>query len=400
MNNMFYEQSYNDIKALVERLNHYRDSYYNDQKSLISDKAYDELYDILEEMEKSTGIILSNSPTQSVGYEVKSKLEKIKHSHPMLSLAKTKDVNELIKFSNNKGCILSCKLDGLTCLLSYDNGKLIQAETRGNGEEGELITHNAKFFDNIPLTIPYKDHFEIEGEAIITTYDFETINNNLPENVEKYKNPRNLASGSVRQLDNKITKNRHVKFIAWKVPNEINGCKHNESFAQRLLYAEQNFKFDIVPFVNYNSKTESVENGLHIDDLIKNLKYKATEYGYPIDGLVLTYEDINYGNSLGMTGHHPKHSIAFKFYDDEYESNLLGIEYSMGKTGILSPVAIFDPVEIDGTIVQRASLSNLSVMENKLGKHPFVGQRIFIVKRNQVVPWVEWSEDENGNRIG
>ena len=203
----------NRLKELTEQLNHYRDSYYNNSESLISDKQYDDLFDELQKLEKEIGITMSNSPTETVGYEVKSKLEKVKHSHPMLSLDKTKSTDDLVKFSSGKDCILSLKMDGLTVLNTYNDGVLCQAETRGNGEEGEIITHNAKVFDNLPLSIPCERNFEIEGEAIITQSDFEKINTN-----EEYKNCRNLASGSVRQLDSNITKNRHVRFVAWKVP--------------------------------------------------------------------------------------------------------------------------------------------------------------------------------------
>ena len=208
------------IKELTQQLNHYRDSYYNNSVSEISDHEYDDLFDELKKLEEETNIIMANSPTHTVGYEVKSKLEKVKHSHSMLSLDKTKSVDDLKKFAGDKNCLLMCKMDGLTVLLTYENGELIQAETRGNGEEGEIITHNARVFENIPLHIDYTGYLEIEGEAVITYDDFEKINSKLPEN-EKYKNPRNLVSGSVRQLDSNIATQRHIKFIAWKIPNLI-----------------------------------------------------------------------------------------------------------------------------------------------------------------------------------
>ncbi len=221
------------IKNLTRQLNRYRDSYYNNSVSEISDQEYDNLFDELKKLEEETNTIMANSPTRTVGYEVKSRLTKVKHSHPMLSLDKTKSTDDLKKFASNKDCLLMCKMDGLTVLLTYENGELAQAETRGNGEEGEIITHNAKVFENIPLHIDYTGHLEIEGEAIITYDDFEKINSKLPE-YEKYKNPRNLVSGSVRQLDSNIAAHRHIKFIAWKVPNIEDKIKSDNSILFRL----------------------------------------------------------------------------------------------------------------------------------------------------------------------
>ncbi len=471
------------IKRLIKQLNEYRDSYYNEARPVVSDAAYDKLFDELSELEKETGVVYANSPTQTVGYVVKSELEKVKHSHPMfaaydklfdelseleketgvvyansptqtvgyvvkselekvkhshpmLSLDKTKSVDDLVKFAGEKDCILSLKMDGLTCLLTYENGELVQGETRGDGEVGELITHNAKVFDNIPLTIDYKGHFEIEGEAIITYDDFNKINEFLSDD-KKYKNPRNLASGSVRQLDSKIASQRHIKFIAWKVPTEVPEGICSNSFLHRLMCA-RDFGFEIISFLAYSSsdkehlpemieslKTKAHNYGYpidglvmtyndiqygeslgmtaysssdkeHLPEMIESLKTKAHNYGYPIDGLVMTYNDIQYGESLGMTGHHPKHSIAFKFYDEEVETVLKNIEWSMGKIGSLTPVAIFDPVEIDGTMVERASLSNISILEKTLGKKPYVGQIIVVSKRNMIIPKIERAKDENG----
>lgn len=364
------------IKYLVKQLNEYRDSYYNDARPVVSDAAYDKLFDELSELEKETGVVYANSPTQTVGYVVKSELEKVKHSHPMLSLDKTKSVDDLVKFAGEKDCILSLKMDGLTCLLTYENGELVQGETRGDGEVGELITHNAKVFDNIPLTIDYKGHFEIEGEAIITYDDFNKINEFLSDD-KKYKNPRNLASGSVRQLDSKIASQRHIKFIAWKVPTEV----ASNSFINRLQYAAE-LGFDTVPFLPIRGNS----NAEFINIVIEQLQRRANERSFPIDGLVATYNDITYGESLGMTGHHPKHSIAFKFYDEEVETVLKNIEWSMGKIGSLTPVAIFDPVEIDGTMVERASLHNVSIL-TKLDLQ--IGDTIIVYKANQIIPQVK-----------
>lgn len=365
------------IKWLVRELNKHRDAYYNDSRPTISDAEYDKMFDELQSLEKDTGIIMSNSPTQTVGYEVKSELQKVKHSHPMLSLDKTKSEDDLIKFAGDKDCILSLKMDGLTVSLTYVEGKLIKAETRGNGEVGEDITHNAKVFENIPLTIDYKGRFEIEGEAIITYNDFEKINNTLPED-KKYKNPRNLVSGSVRQLDSGIAAKRHIKFIAWKVPlMEENNLSN--SFLYRLNYARC-LGFEVVPFLTYTNNDKET-----LSLIIESLKNGANVNSYPIDGLVLALNDIQYGESLGMTGHHPKHSIAFKFYDEEVETTLLDIEWSMGKSGQLTPVAIFESVELDGTTVSRASIHNVSIL-TKLDLQ--VGDTITVYKSNQIIPQI------------
>ena len=373
------------LKELTEQLNRYRDSYYNNSESLISDKQYDDLFDELQSLEEETGIVMSNSPTNTVGYEVKSKLEKVKHSHPMLSLNKTKSIDELKKFANNRDCLLMCKMDGLTVLLTYENGELIQAETRGNGEEGEIITHNAKVFDNIPVHIDYAGRLEVEGEAIITYDDFEKINSKLLEN-EKYKNPRNLVSGSVRQLDSNIAAQRHIKFIAWKVPYVIKEKYAIKTMVDRFSLIEE-LGFETVPQVIIKSWEE------YYDEYIKILKEIAQEKGFPIDGLVMTYNDISYGESLGMTGHHPKHSLAFKFYDDIYPTELLDVEFTMGKTGVLTPTAIFKPVEIDGTVVERASLHNISIMKELGITHK--GQTVNVYKANQVIPQIDSIEEDD-----
>ena len=360
------------IKELTKQLNQYRDSYYNDSISKMSDHEYDNLFDELKRLEEETNITMANSPTQTVGYEIKSKLEKVKHSHPMLSLDKTKSIDDLIKFSDGKDCILSLKLDGLTVLNTYNNGILDQSETRGDGEQGEIITHNAKVFDNLPLNIPCNNKFEIEGEAIITQSDFDKINVN-----GEYKNCRNLASGSVRQLDSNIAKNRHIKFIAWKIPFGLTTYSYGFELATK-------WGFDVVPYVKYNSLTDNIEEKIQL------LKSIAQEKSLPIDGLVLTYDNIEYGKSLGTTGHHPKHSLAYKFYDDIYPTKLLDVEFTMGKTGVLTPTAVFEPVEIDGTIVERASLHNLSIMK-ELGISSKY-QEIGVYKANMIIPQIDYAE--------
>lgn len=360
------------LKELTEYLNKCRNAYYNENKSLITDYEYDNLYDELENLENETTISFANSPTKNVGFEVKSELKKVKHSHPMLSLDKTKSVEELKKFIGNNEYVLSCKMDGLTILLTYEDGFLVKAETRGSGETGEDVTHNAKVFENIPLIIPHKERFEVEGEAIITYDDFEKINDNLSEDT-KYKNPRNLASGSVRQLDSKIASQRHLKFIAWKVPTNI-----SNSFSDNLNYLNK-LGFTVVPYV----ATNDIE---HLEWLIEDRKLCADKLSYPIDGLVITYNDIIYGKSLGITGHHPKHSIAFKFYDEEVVTTLRDIEWSMGKSGQLTPVAAFEPIEIEGTTVERASVHNVSIL-TQLDLQ--IGDEITVYKANQIIPQVK-----------
>ena len=364
-----------EMKALVEKLNQYRDAYYNNAESIVTDHQYDDLCDQLEKMEKETGIILSNSPVHSVGYEVKSKLEKIEHSHLMMSLDKTKDVNVLRKFIGDKDSLLMCKMDGLTILLTYEDGELIQAETRGNGVTGEIITHNAKVFENIPMHINQKGHVEIEGEAIITYTDFEKINNLIKHEEDRYKNPRNLASGSVRQLDSKIAAKRHVRFIVWKVPAGMNQLP---LMSERFEKARE-LGFDIVPYIQIFKEQQSLEEAINL------LKEKASQLSYPIDGLVAAYNDIAYGLSLGTTDKYPRHSLAFKFYNVEYETVLNAVEWTMGKSGQLTPTAVFEPVEIDGTSVSRASLHNVSIFK-RFYLHK--GDTVAVYKANQIIPQI------------
>lgn len=361
----------NRIIKLVSTLNEYRDFYYNKNQSLVSDQRYDEMLDELAGLEKECNIVLANSPTQTVGYEVVSQLEKVKHSHPMLSLNKTQSVDDLVDFVKDKDCLLSLKMDGLTVLLTYDKGELIRAETRGNGEIGEVITHNAMVFENLPLKIAYQGYLEVEGEAIITYEDFDEINKNIPEE-DRYKNPRNLASGSIRQLDSSIAAKRHLKFIAWRVPSIT-----NTSMLDTLSFVEKQ-GFTIVPY-----KLIKVKELYEISENIEALRIVSKAMSYPIDGLVITYDDIEYGLNLGRTGHHPRHSMAFKFYQDRVETTLLDVEWSPSRTGLINPVAIFEPIEIDGTTVSRATLNNVSIIEElKLG----IGDTIAVIKANQIIP--------------
>lgn len=370
------------IKELVEKLNYYRDVYYNESRSEISDFEYDKLFDELSSLEKESGFVMVNSPTQTVGYEVKSKLSKVAHNHPMLSLDKTKSVDDVIKFLNGKDGVIMAKMDGLTCSVRYLNGKLVSAETRGNGEIGEDILHCAKTIKNLPLEINCLDEVIIDGEVIITYDDFEKINATLPEN-ERYKHPRNLASGSIRQLDSSIAAKRNMKFIAWKM---VKGYKNN-SFYSRLIRMA-NWGFDIVPVALIPTMMQNEQQVTEAIDVMKNW---ASQKSFPIDGCVFGYDDIAYGDSLGATGHHLRSQLAYKFYDEIYPTKLQYIDWTMGKTGVLTPTAVFDPVEIDGSVVERASLHNISVLTNVLGK-PYVGQKIHISKRNMIIPQIEWGD--------
>lgn len=365
----------NRVQELVNTLNVYRNAYYNENKSLVSDKEYDELFDELAALEKESGIIYPNSPTQTVGYVVSSKLEKVKHNHPLLSLGKTTDIKDFIDYFQGKPVVIMAKMDGLTCSLYYEDGKLIRAESRGNGEIGEDITNNAKTFVNLPLTIPYKGKLWIDGEAIIDYQTFDEINKNEET---PYKNPRNLVSGSVRQLNSEIAAKRKIKFIAWKL-YKAEGTDGKREFDSNTL----NFKlldgigFEVVPL----AYCEKFEQQCEIS--IEMLKKICEEKHYPIDGMVGMFDDIQYGNNLGMTGHHPKHSLAYKFYQERNETELIDVEWSTSRTGLINPVAIVEPVEIDGTTVSRATLNNVSIIKDlKLG----IGDTVTIIKANQIIP--------------
>lgn len=365
------------IRELVQALNHYRDQYYNNSTSEISDFEYDKLFDELSALESETGLIFAGSPTQTVGYEVKSELTKVKHNHPMLSLDKTKDVDEIIKFLNYKHGIIMAKMDGLTCSLRYLNGELVSAETRGDGETGEDILHCARTIKNIPLKIDCKNEVIIDGEVIITYDDFEKINSSLPDD-QKYKHPRNLASGSIRQLDSNIAAQRNMKFIAWKM---VTGYKNN-SFLDRLARMST-LGFDVTPWLPIDPVYQS---GNLMQVLIDGIKESSEQKSYPIDGCVIGYNDIAYGESLGATGHHLRSQIAFKFYDELYETRLVDIEWTMGKTNTLTPTAIFETIDIDGTDVSRASLHNISIIKN-LGLTKNCTVRVY--KANQIIPQID-----------
>ena len=366
------------IKELVELLNYYRDQYYNHSNSVISDFEYDKLFDELVELEKETGFIMTVSPTQTVGYEVKSELTKVKHNHPMLSLDKTKDVEDVLKFLNGQDGVVMAKMDGLTCSVRYIDGELVSAETRGDGEVGEDILHCAKTIKNLPLRIDYKGEVIIDGEVIITYDDFEKINAALPDD-QKYKHPRNLASGSIRQLDSNIAAQRNMKFVAWKF---VKGSDNN-SFTQRWQYMTQ-LGFDVVPILSLPAIW--CDSGEQIKIAIEQIKSWANDDRYPIDGCVFGYDDIAYGDSLGATGHHLRSQLAYKFYDELYETTLLRVEWTMGKTNTLTPTAVFETVNIDGTDVSRASLHNISIIKN-LGLTNNCTVRVY--KANQIIPQID-----------
>lgn len=379
--------------GLVQNLNKCRDSYYNQSEPLIPDDEYDTLFDKLTSLEKEAGIVLSNSPTQTVGYEVRSKLTKVKHDIPLLSLDKTKDTNDLIKFIKANPCLLMFKYDGLTVELIYNEGHLIQASTRGDGYVGEDITHNAKTFKNIPLSIPYQGFLRVVGEAIIHKKDFETINDNLPAGEKPYANARNLVSGSVRQLDNKVCEKRNVNFMLWDVLEGLDDECINHRY-EKLTYCA-NIGFAYPNMIIYKTVPENQQLECDID----TLKQQAIDMGIPIDGLVVKYDSIEFSQQKGGTSHHNNDGIAFKFEDEKEKTILRKIEWSLGRTGQLTPVAIFDPVELEGTVISRASVHNLSYLADY---DLNIGDEIEVYKANMIIPQIykNLSAQNRTNKIG
>ncbi|MBP3816544.1 MAG: NAD-dependent DNA ligase LigA [Firmicutes bacterium] len=366
------------MRELIEELNKASKAYYVEGREIISNFEYDKLYDELLELEKETGIELAGSPTQEVGYEVLSELPKEVHPTRMLSLNKTKSREELAEWlGNNKG-LLSWKLDGLTIVLTYENGELVKAVTRGNGQIGEVVTANAKTFVNLPVKIGYKGAVTLRGEAVISYKDFEEINEKIPEVDAKYKNPRNLCSGSVRQLNSGITKERKVRFYAFSlVSQEGDYPPQVEESREAGLKWLESLGFDIV---NYR-----VVDGSNVIEGVSLFEGEIEDNPIPSDGLVLTLEDLEYSRSLGTTAKFPRDSIAFKWRDQIAETSLRDIQWSASRTGLINPVAIFDPVELEGTTVTRASLHNISIMEDlKLG----IGDRIQVYKANMIIPQI------------
>lgn len=363
------------MQELVELLNRAGKAYYQESREIMSNFEYDALYDELKGLEEELGIVLASSPTIHVGYEVLSELPKERHESPMLSLDKTKEVSRLKEFVGNQKAVISWKMDGLTIVLTYRGGTLYKAVTRGNGEIGEVITNNARVFKNIPLHISYKGELILRGEAVIGYRDFERINETIEDVDAKYKNPRNLCSGSVRQLNNEITAKRNVKFYAFTLVKAEGVDFHNSRAYQLDWLADQGF--------------EVVEHYLvTADELEERVAYfaeKIKENDFPSDGLVLVYDDIAYGQSLGRTAKFPRDSFAFKWADEIKETHLLEIEWSPSRTGLINPVAIFEPVELEGTTVSRASVHNLSIMEElELG----IGDTIEVYKANMIIPQI------------
>ena len=358
----------NEIRTLIDKLNYYT-KLYDEGHPAISDKEWDDMYFKLQNLENHYGIYLPDSPTQKVNYQVVNKLNKVQHNHPMLSLDKTKSIDAIKSFLGNKDFICMAKMDGLTCSLKYLDGKLVSAETRGNGIEGEDILHNALQVRNIPKRIDYPGELIIDGEIICTYNDFKPFEN-------EYKNPRNFASGSIRLLDSKESANRHLSFIAWDC---IKGLEHDNFLSNKLLTLNK-IGFTIVPFEVNLPEYKSIEQIIEI--------VKKSCYNLPIDGLVFKYDDCDEYIAAGKTDHHFKGGLAYKFYDEEYETTLQNIEWTMGRTGVLTPVAIFEPIDIDGTEVSRANLHNISVIRELFGQIPKKGQKIYIYKANQIIPQI------------
>ena len=373
------------IKELVDILNKAGKAYYSEGREMMSNFEYDALYDELVLLEEKTGCVLSNSPTVNVGYEALSELPKERHEKPMLSLGKTKSVDELVEWLGTHKGLLSWKMDGLTIVLTYNNGVMTKAVTRGNGEVGEVITNNAKVFQNVPVTIPFKGELILRGEAVIRYSDFEKINEQIPEEGAKYKNPRNLCSGSVRQLNNKITKERNVNFFAFTLVKADGVDFGNSRQKQMEWLAGQGFEtveYKIVSRDNLRETVEWFENAITGND-------------FPSDGLVILYDDIAYGDSLGTTAKYPRNALAFKWTDETAQTTLRYIEWSASRTGLINPVAVFDPVELEGTSVSRASVHNISIMESlELG----AGDTIEVYKANMIIPQIASNLTRSGVR--
>ena len=362
------------IKFLVEQLNAAAKAYYQEDREILSNQEYDALYDELVALEEKTGTILANSPTQKVGYTVLSNLVKVKHETPILSLDKTKETAKLASFLGDREGILSWKLDGLTIVLKYNNGTLEQAITRGNGEIGEDVTHNAKVFSNLPVSIPFKGELVLRGEGVIPYSEFYRINEALGED-EQYKNPRNLCSGTVRQLNSEIAAKRNVKFFAFTLVSAA-GMEISDSKAKNMDWLAS-LGFDVVEHVMVTAETVAAE--------VEHFRSRIEDNDIASDGLVMTFDSIEYSTSLGRTAKFPKDSIAFKWADEMAETTLREIEWNTSRTGLMNPVAIFDPVELEGSTVSRASVHNVSILkELKLS----IGDRIKVYKANMIIPQI------------
>ena len=373
------------IRELIGTLRAAGRAYYQESREIMSNFEYDKLYDELVSLEKETGIVFANSPTQNVGYEVVSALPKERHEKPMLSLNKTKSVEELADWLGGQTGLLSWKMDGLTIVLTYQNGTLVKAVTRGNGEIGEVITANAKAFVNVPLNISYQGELILRGEAIIRYSDFEKINEQIEDVDAKYKNPRNLCSGSVRQLNSEITAQRQVHFYAFSLV-KADGIDFKNSRKEQFEWLKTQ-GFEVVEYHEVTKET--------LPETVKMYSEAIAENDTPSDGLVLLYDDIAYGQSLGRTAKFPRDSIAFKWADEIQETKLLYIEWSASRTGLINPVAVFEPVELEGTTVSRASVHNISIMEAlELG----AGDRITVYKANMIIPQIADNLTRSGVR--
>ena len=366
----------NKIRELIECLNNHT-YLYDKGCPIISDEEWDKMYFELDKLEKEYSIYFNDSPTQSISYEVVNSLEKVAHNHDMLSLEKTKALNEVKDFLGNVPYLAMCKMDGLTCSLKYENGYLVSAETRGNGKVGENILHNAKVIPSIPKQIPYTSTLVIDGEIICTKEDFKEFEN-------EYANPRNFASGSIRLLDNNECSKRKLRFVAWEV---IEGFEELNSLSKKLINLS-NYGFIIVPNClgpAFDANGDIVSNNLFIE----HLTYLADQFSYPIDGIVFKFDEVEYGRSLGQTSHHFKNALAFKFADDTVKSRLFNIDWTMGRTGVLTPVAEFEDIELEGSTISRASLHNLSVLWDVLGEKPYQGQEVDVFKANMIIPQIK-----------
>ena len=378
------------IKELTNRLNTYRNEYYNLAAPSVSDEVYDRLLDELAALERSTGVIMANSPTQTVGYTVVSSLEKTTHPIPLLSLEKTKSAHDLMKFSGGRELLLMLKLDGLTVKLIYENGELAEASTRGDGDEGEIITHNARTFRGVPLRIPYRRRLVLSGEAFIHRKDFEALRDTLLDSTgSPYRNARNLAAGSVRLLDGAACGERRISFIPFNVLTGFDEIPEAQNSKNERLYQLHALGFALCN--SYLTLGSYTKNGL--EAMIEQLQKEAEEQDIPIDGIVATFDDIAYSKTCGRTGHHYKDGMAFKFADDLYESVLRSVEWTPSRTGEIAPVAIFDTVIIDGCEVSRASLHNPTFIK---GLELMPGCRILVSKRNMIIPQVEGNLDRGG----
>lgn len=378
------ESSIKKMKELGEKLREASRAYYQEDREIMSNVEYDALYDTLSALEKETGIVLADSPTVNVGYEAVEQLPKEEHERPMLSLDKTKEREALREFIGEHPTLLSWKLDGLTIVLTYEKGELIKAVTRGNGIVGEVITNNARVFKNIPLKISFKGRLVLRGEAIITYSDFEKINETIGDADAKYKNPRNLCSGSVRQLNNEITAKRNVRFYAFSLVSAEGVDFRNSREVQFRWLNKQGF--EVVEYRKVTAET--------LDEAMDYFAEAVTTNDFPSDGLVALYDDIAYGESLGTTAKFPRNAMAFKWADEMRDTRLLEIEWSPSRTGLINPVAIFEPVELEGTTVSRASVHNISIMkELKLG----IGDTIRVYKANMIIPQIAENLTGSGN---